>query len=103
MGNVTNMIEPVALLLDGNRGVYIPKNFVEDFDLTAWEGIDAEDVAICKDPDHEHYWDAWCQITDHATFTKHGETWTLYQDGDLWALCFERMSAEEKENFGFDQ
>ena len=42
------------------------------------------------------------EVLNYATFTENGNVWRLYQDGDLWALCFELMTAKEKENFGFD-
>ena len=94
----------VQLLLSDARGIYIPRDFVQDFDLQAW-GIDPESWAAqtCQNPDAEGYWDAWNDITDKAQFTDaHGDTFTLYQDGDLWAICYERMTDEEKANFGFE-
>ena len=97
-----NTLPAVALLLDGARGCYIPKSFVEDFDLTKWQGVDPGDITICQDTDHEQYWDAWQDILDKATFTENGNTWHLYQDGDLWAFCVELMTDEEKSNWDID-
>ena len=92
----------VALLLSDARGIYIPRDFVTDFDLTMWEGISQKDAEICADPEHEWYWDAWASILDTATFTDpDGRKFILHQDGDLWALCLEEMTEEEKKNFEF--
>jgi len=42
-------------------------------------------------------------ILNNARYTdKNGNVWRLMQDGDLWAYCFELMTDEEKENFGFN-
>ena len=96
-------MQAVELLLSDARGIYIPRDFVTDFDLEAW-GLDPDGwaVEICKDPEHEDYWEAWEQILWHATYTKDGYVWKLCQDGDLWALCDQLMTDEEKQNFGFE-
>lgn len=96
--------DAVNLLLSDARGTYIPRDFVQGFDLTQWEGIKAGDAMICENPDHEWYWDAWQAILDNAVFTDpDGNKYHLYQDGDLWALCYERMTAEERANFGMEE
>lgn len=101
--NQTHTLPAVALLLDACRGIYIPRAFVEYFDTEQW-GLDTESWAFetCCQPDSDGYWDAWTEILDTAKFEEDGYTWTLYQDGDLWALCPELMTSEELENFGFD-
>jgi hypothetical protein len=109
MNNTKNSLPPVSLLLDSARGVYIPQNFCEQFDLSKWQGIAQSDIdcILSKDEgdniispyDIECYWDAWQAICDNATFTENGNTWRLYQDGDLWAICYEIMSDEERSNF----
>lgn len=94
----------ISLLLSDARGQYIPRDFVTDFDLTLWEGIDPNDAEICTAPEHEWYWEAWNNILRDATYTDpDGRVFTLYQDGDLWALCLEEMTEEEKKNFGFSE
>jgi hypothetical protein len=97
-----NSLPAVALLLSDARGIYIPRVFVQNFDLSKWEGITPENIAECSDPDNTSYWSAWEEILQDATFTENGNVWRLSQDGDLWALCAELMTNEEKENFGFD-
>ena len=95
----------VEILLSDARGVYIPANFVDEFDVTQW-GLDPESWAVqtlanegeCS----EHYWDAWIEILDKAEYRKDGNVWRLYQDGDLFALCHELMTDEEKQGFGFE-
>ncbi len=29
--------------------------------------------------------------------------WCLYQDSDLWAVCEELLTEEERENFGWNE
>jgi hypothetical protein len=93
----------VTLLLSDSRGVYIPRDFVNGFDLTKWSGINDSDVETCQNPENEWYWDAWISILDNAKFVADdGRVFTLHQDGDLWALCYDSMTDEEKTNFGFE-
>jgi hypothetical protein len=80
-------------------------NEIDAAHCSAW-GLtpdNAHNWSDAADPDSEGYWDAWAYVLDNARFVHDGDTYTLYQDGDLWALCVERMSEEEKTNFGFDQ
>lgn len=96
--------DAVTLLLSDARGVYIPRDFVNNFDLAEWQGIKAGDAMICENPEHPFYWDAWDAILSAAHHTdEEGNTYHLYQDGDLWALCYDRMSEEEKRNFGMEE
>jgi hypothetical protein len=79
---MTNYIE---CLLDSARGVYIPRDFAEMIDVSQWRGIDASDLEILKQgPEHEHYWDAWCDVLDNAEARETGQT--LHQDGDLFLV-----------------
>lgn len=109
---MSNTLSAVSLLLDSNRGVYIPQNFCTNFDLTKWNNIRQHciDIILSKDEhdnlqspyEIEGYWDAWQEILDSATFVENGNTWYLSQDGDLWAMCYELMTNEERLNFGMD-
>ena len=95
----------VELLLSDARGVYIPRDFVEGFDLAEW-GIDAESwgVQTCASgPEAEGYWDAWDKVLYRAEYRKGDHVWRLHHDGDLWAICYELMTDEEKQNFGFEE
>ncbi len=97
------------LLLDGNRGVYIPQNFVEECG-SIWTISEWETTTLSRGPSYEdnegltvpndNYWGAWNQVLDRSTYTdKDGNVWQLHQDGDLWAYCPELMSDEDKANF----
>ena len=92
----------IQLLLSDSRGIYIPRDFVECFDIESWS-IDLKYVGRLSDPDNEFYWDNWNTCLNNAKHTdKDGNKWTLWQDGDLWAICLELMTEEEKANFGFE-
>lgn len=94
----------ITLLLDSHRGVYIPRDFINGHDLEklGLELSDWERTALA-DPENDGYWDAWEQVESRAKHTSDsGDVYTLHHDGDLWLICYERMSAEERENFGFD-
>lgn len=93
-----------ALLLDSARGFYIPKNFVEQFDMTKWEGISAEDIEILKAGDNfdtnPSFWETWDSVLGNASYTDpQGRKWLLYQDGDLWAYHADSMDNETYERF----
>jgi hypothetical protein len=92
----------VQLLLSDSRGVYIPRDFVECFDLNQWN-IDSKYIERLSNPDGDFYWDNWDVVLNNAKHTdKNGNKWHLWQDGDLWAICPELMTEEEKSNFGFE-
>lgn len=94
------MSNGLKLLLSDSRGIYIPRDFVEEFDLTKWKNINPDDVAILHDPDHPAYWEAWDNVLQYATHTdEQGHKWHLWQDGDLWMFCDELMTDEEYHNF----
>ena len=83
------------LLLSDVRGVYIPRDFAEGFDLKAWH-IDF-DVSALSDPEGEFYWDTWERVVSSAfLLDAEGNCFTLHQDGDLWAICPELMINIEK-------
>jgi hypothetical protein len=94
----------VQLLLSDARGVYIPRDFVTGFDLSKFVGIPDWARTTCSGgPEEEGYWDAWSEILDGAVcVTPNGRRFTLWQDGDLWLICIEQMSSEERAAFGFD-
>lgn len=91
----------IEILLDGSRGIYIPQNFAEKFDLRLWSNIDEDDIeTIAKGPhDNEWYWEAWQDILDNAQYKYQGRTWHLWQDGDLFAYCEELMTEKERKDF----
>lgn len=97
-------LNAVELLLSDARGHYIPRDFVECFNLEDW-GIDPESWAAqtcaagCEAECVDWYWEAWDEILRKAEYKSGEYVWRLYQDGDLWALCDELMTDEEKRNF----
>lgn len=100
----------VILILSDSRGIYIPRDFVtgdnnevEKSHCEKW-GIKPDDAEIlAAGPDREFYWETWESVLDNAEFTDDsGGRYRLYQDGNLWGICYARMSMEERQNFGFD-
>jgi hypothetical protein len=91
----------IKCILDSNRGVYIPQNFVDDFDLSKFDGIESEDVKTCKlGPEAEWYWDSWESILNNAKYTDDdGIKWTLHHDGDLFLVAIDKLSDEDFEVF----
>lgn len=91
----------VYLLVDSLHGQYIPQVFLERY--PEWKVSEFTKNEIQAGPDSEYYLDAWSDLIDDATFTDpEGNVFTLYNDGDLWALCPALMTDEEKSNFGFE-
>lgn len=92
----------VQLLLSDSRGVYIPRDFVECFNMQQWH-IESKYIERLSSPDNEWYWDNWDVVLNNAySIDKNGNKWHLWQDGDLWAICPVLMTEEEKQNFGWD-
>lgn len=93
----TDTADPLQLLLDECRGVYIPQTFCQDFDISDWQ-IDDSDAAICiAGPEHESYWDAWHEITNTAKHITTGHS--LYQDGHLWAINYDTIPCAQYQEF----
>jgi len=108
----TKKIEAVTLIRDSARGRFIPRDFLCGADgqidlahCATW-GLTAENRQRWEDaanPDCEWYWEAWAWVLDNAAYTDEGgNRYTLHHDGDLFGLCFDRMTDEEKANFGFE-
>jgi|HubBroStandDraft_2_1064218.scaffolds.fasta_scaffold00002_52 hypothetical protein len=72
------------LLLDENKGVYIPQQFARMY----YKDVTGIDLSILQklDIDHVDYWEAWEDVLQHAMITIDGHQYTLEQDGDLWAV-----------------
>ena len=95
-------LNAINLLLDGNRGQYMPRDFLKEFKLKDF-GLKVKDYKHCKNPNSEYYWEAWDRLLVNARHIEDGNEFTLYQDGDLWLICVNMMTPEEKEAFGFDE
>jgi hypothetical protein len=93
----------MKMLLDGSRGIYVPSNFVEHYDVSEWGfNEDESDIAtLAEGPDSDFYWDAWHNVLGSAEyFDENDNRWFLVQDdGDLWAMCEALMTDEEYESF----
>lgn len=93
------MSKGIQILLDSNRGIYIPQHFAEDCE--DWEGISEKDKeTLLAGPDADWYWDTWADVLDRATYTDaDGHVWRLYQDGDLFAICDALMTDDDYMDF----
>lgn len=78
--------EPFVLLSD-RHGINIPKLFAACFEIK--HGCIKDDCLeiLQAGPEHDEYWDAWDEVLSDAVLVNHeGKEYTLYQDGDLWAV-----------------
>lgn len=106
-------MDAVVYMLSDQRGIYIPRDFLTDQDneiaiehCAAWGLTDEnrEQWQDAADPESEYYWDSWDWILNNAKYvTESGDVYYLYQEGDLWGLCYDRMTADEKSNFGMEE
>ena len=83
--------EPLLWLNDA-RGIYLPRDFAQSFGddlrMKAVANVSDEDWAILEaGPDHENYWDTWCEVEQKARVTMpDGIEYGVYQDGDCWLI-----------------
>ena len=90
----------IALLLDASRGVYIPQNFAEEFEMPDWHVSDKDAAVLRAGPNDEWYWGTWDHVLDTAYFlADDGRRFTLHHDGDLWAICVDALTADEYRSF----
>ena len=88
-------MDTITLLLEESRGVYIPQSFYERFDFGSWN-LNISDYSELSMPENAHYWDAWDDLLREAVLTDaDGHRWTLYQDGDLFAVRDDHQWDEE--------
>lgn len=78
------------LLIDSNRGIYIPQVFAQNFEFYILNKEELrEDLNILiSGPENEEYDESWSNVLDNCKLTNDkGEEMYLYQsDGDLWAV-----------------
>lgn len=79
------------LYADSARGVFIPQHFAESIRRECVKGVSYAQWRILETgPDAECYWDVWTEIENTARITdSNGQTFALYQDGDLWFVPVE--------------
>lgn len=97
-------LQSIELLLSSNHGQFIPSIFASDFDITKFNlDLSDYDKEALQDIEHEWYWEAWQTIENNAyLLDDNGNKYILLLDGDLWLVCYELMTDEEKLNF-FDE
>ena len=87
--------EKIQMLVDGHNGVHIPELFVRWYFPKNW-GIPEQDTEILLlGHSHPLYWDTWERVLNNAKGNnKDSHTWTLHQDGDLWAVRDDMTEAD---------
>ena len=100
---MSNIKSGLACLLNDAHGVYIPAKFIEYYYPVAW-GVTVEDQKELSSPDNQYYWETWESVERYATFAdEQGNKWHLYQDGDLYAVCYELLADDEKQFLGIEE
>ena len=106
---MTNSTNGVMMILDDNRGINIPMDFVNEFctqdniENGVIKAIDQEQIQILKDgPENENYWDVWDEILQSCKIEFGNDVYTLHQDGCLFMISLENMTPEEYKNLGFE-
>ena len=92
----------IYCLLDGDRGIYLPKAFADGFDLEAWkiDHMEEQIADLQNGPNSEYYDDSWQEILDEA--------FSSYEDSvhlELWPhsqLCLCAVYATASESFSGD-
>lgn len=76
----------MELLIDSNRGVYIPQIFAENylFMLANKGEIDKEVLSDISSFENEFYWESWDEILNNAIIKFGNEIGYLYHNEDLW-------------------
>lgn len=95
--------DPAIILFCNNAsGIYIPQRFAQEIKRDLVVGIEPDFLEHLLDPEGENYWSDWDHVLNYCQVKNGDNTWILFQDGDLWLLDLDRMTEEEKQNFGFD-
>ena len=76
----------IEILCDSHHGIYIPEIMIPRLLGSGWTGLPS-DANDHTDPDSEWYWENWEMVLNNAQFTdENGHIWSLYHDGDLFAI-----------------
>lgn len=91
----------MILLCSDHHGQYIPQHFAQSIKRDHVQNVSDEDWAILEaGPEHEQYWDAWIDVCDSAVLTDmHGVVYSIYQDGDVWAIPDGMEWSEDEQGF----
>jgi len=101
-------MEAINLLVSDSYGWKIPARFADIVmaamdicggTLHDWTGVTRAELEICADTSHPDYWETWDNILENVRVTRGGHTWRLWQDGDLFSVCEELMTPQEREEF----
>ena len=93
-------LQAVNLLLSDCRGIKIPQDFYNNFDLSKWHIKKSYFLNNLNDCYSENYWNAWEEVLDNAYYLDdNGNKFVLYQDGDLFGICYEIMTDSERLEF----
>ena len=104
---MTNNIE---LLASDARGIYIPQYVAESYTLEpirrtpqSIARLERDLYTLKEGPEAEGYWETWDEVLDIACIRVGRARWSLYQNGDCWALRMNRAGRKEAaEAFDFD-
>jgi hypothetical protein len=91
----------VKILIDSNQGIYIPKRFAETILFSVWRHVTKEQInTLLEGPDSMAYWDTWNDVLSNAVLEDiYGNVWMLHHDGDLFLVCEERMTDDQRKEF----
>lgn len=83
-------LSDAILMVDDHWGIYVPQCFANRVDTACLSGVSTLDLTILREgPDHPLYWDAWDSVLNNAALMSvDGIAYSLWQDGDLWAVPF---------------
>lgn len=100
---MTNVKSGLACLLSDRHGIYIPAKFIECYCGESWN-VTADNQKELSSPDNQYYWETWEIVLNNAAYVDvDGNKWHLYQDGDLYAVCYELLNDEEKQFIGIEE
>ena len=97
-------LQAINLLLSNSSGVKIPQDFYNNFDLEKWHIKKSYFLNNLNIVHSENYCRAWEEVLNNAYYLDDdGNKFVLYQDGDLFGICYEIMTDSERlEFFGED-
>ena len=97
-------MKTINLLFSSDLEPYIPRLFAKEAYRLLFDGIEQVDIdALIGEFDRDRYWEAWDNILSKATYTNSvGYVYHLYHDGDLWLVCDELLTDQEREELYHD-
>ena len=96
-------MQNVECIIDSRHGVFVPMLFARTVNRALVSGVSSETLDyLAKEESLEDdwFWEEWDSVLNNARITHNGKIYHLHQDGDLFAIAWDKLTEDESEALG---